>query len=506
MSSTSAGLAAATSARPAPINRWLVVGVLAVSHFMLFLDETIVNVALPSIAADLHMTKSSLAWVVNAYVLLYGGMLLLGGRLADIVGKRAVFLTGISVFGIGSALSGAAATSAMLVIARGVQGLGAALTAPAALAIVVGLFDDRGERAKVMGIWAAVAGLAATLGLVLGGVVTDVVSWRLVFLINIPAVLGTLIFGPAKIPTGTRVRGVEFDLGGAALGTASVTVLVYSLLQAHDVGWASARTLVGFAAAAVLAAAFLVVERRARQPLLPLAFLHNRRRNAALGLQCVLAATLFGLFFIGTLYLQQVLGYSPLRGGLAWLAFSLGYLAGFGLINQLIFRLGARAMITAGLVFAAGGLLWFAQAPTHASYILQIAGPMIVAGVGLSWAFIGVTITVMDEVNEREEGVASGLLITGHQIGGAIGLSVLVSIAVTRTQDLVRVGVPPLEAQVRGGDLSWVVSVAACLAAAVFVFFAIGRWVPRRPETISASTIADATLDVDDLDRGGVVS
>jgi EmrB/QacA subfamily drug resistance transporter len=467
--------------REQSLNRWQIVAVLSIVQFMLFLDDTIVNVALPAIDDDLDMSRTALAWIINAYVLLYGGLLLLGGRLADVAGKVRLFVIGVSVFGLGSLLSGLAPTGDLLVMARGLQGVGAAAAAPAALAIVVSLFDEPGERARAMAIWTGLAGIAATLGAVLGGVITDLVSWRFIFLINIPLVLVALIYVRTKLPTSERTIGGTFDFRGAVLSTAGVMLLAFTLLEANEAGWLSARTLAGFAGAAALIALFVASERRIDQPLVPLFFFSLRRRTTGLALQYLLAAVLFGLFFLGTLYLQQVLGYSPLEGGLAWLAFFVGFFIGAASGGELIFRVGARAVIAAGLVLTALGLVWFAEAPTDASYFTHVAGPLLVAGLGLAWGYIPVAVVIMDGVPEQQEGLASGLLATGQQIGGAIGLSVFVSIAETRTGDLLTGGTAPGEAQVGGTGLAWLVAAAVCVVGALITFRLLGRWIPARP-------------------------
>jgi len=467
-----------TGSAPDP-RRWRILAVLCLVEFMLLLDDTVINIALPAIQHDLGFSEANLAWVVNAYVLVFGGFLLLGGRCADLFGRRRMFLAGATLFGIASLTNGLATDQAMLIASRAAQGLGAALVSPAALALIAALFRDPGERTRALGIWGGLTAAGGTTGVLLSGLITDTISWRWIFFINLPVVLVAVTVLPRLVGKDARPRRrVGFDLPGAALVTAGLTVLVYSLLLAPQHGWSAPRTLGGLGLALALLVAFGFVEARAPRPLVRLGFFRNRSVATADALQLVLSAALFGVFFLLTLYLQQVLGYSPLRSGVAYLGFFAGIFVGFGSASQLIPRVGVRPLLVGGLLLTAGGLLWFSHLPVQAAYWSDIFPGMIILAVGLGWSFLTITTAAMTGVDEDELGLASGVLNAGAQIGGALGLSVLVAIATTRGAHLLAAGAVPLVAQVHGSRLAFAVGAAICTVGAAGAALFIGRLKP----------------------------
>lgn len=453
--------------------RWRILAVLSVVQFMLYLDDTIVNIALPSIREDLESTQAGLAWVVNAYVLAFGGFLLLGGRMADLLGRRRVFLWGLIIFSIGSFCNAVAFSSEMLVASRTVQGFGSALLAPAALSIVAVTFTAGAERAKALSIWSGLAGGGAAAGVVLSGVITDLINWRWIFYINLPVALAALVLVVRLVKVEEKRRSGHFDVPGAVLGTTAALALVYTLLEAGRRGWLSIETLGGFAISALLFAAFLVVERRVRLPLLPLSFFGQRGRNLALVVQLLLSAVLFGVFFLLTLYMQGVLGYSPLAGGLAWLGFFLGLFVGFGSAEQLIGRIGVQPVMAGGLVAAAAGLAWFTQIPVDASYWTDLFPGLVIFAFGLGWGYVPAAVMIVGTAKPAEAGLASGLVNVGQQLGGALGIAVLVALASDRTAALIDAGSSNGDAQVSGAHLAFAVGAALCLVAALFA----SRWI-----------------------------
>jgi EmrB/QacA subfamily drug resistance transporter len=462
--------AATKAAHP---RRWTVLVLLCLVEFMLLLDDTVVNVALPSIRADLGFSLANLAWVVNAYVLVFGGFLLLGGRLADLYGRRRVFLLGTAVFALASLGSALARDQVMLIAARAVQGLGAALAAPAALSMIAVLFTDPKERARALGLWGSLTALGGTTGVVVSGVLTDEVNWRWIFLVNLPVAAIPLVLIPRLAPESRRTSQHGFDLPGAVTVTLGTGTLVYGVLETVTHGWSSPRTVLALTAAAALLTAFVVIETRTAQPLVPLRFFRRRRPATANGLQLLMASANFGTFFLLTLYLQQVLGYSPIRAGLCYTGFFVGIFFGFGTGSPLVPRLGVRPFMVGGFVLLAAGMFWFAQVPADGRYWSDILPGFLLMSVGIAWTALTVTIAGMTDVPEAETGLASGLLNASAQVGGALGLAVLVTIASHRTGVLAAAGRDALAAQLAGTHLAFfcggVLLVLAAVVAAVFV-------------------------------------
>jgi EmrB/QacA subfamily drug resistance transporter len=447
--------------------RWWALVLLAMAEFVVVLDASIVNIALPSIGRGLHISLANLSWVVNAYVLTFGGFLLLGGRIADLLGRRLIFTVGLGVFSLASLLGGLAQTELWLIAARAIQGLGAALLAPAALSLVTAIFAEGAERNRALSVWGAVAGSGAAAGVLLGGVLTSALGWRSVLFVNVPLGLGAILLAPVLI---AESRGAlerrSFDLPGAVTVTAGLSALVYALVRATAVGWGSIQTIGVLAAAAVLLIAFVVIERRSDAPLVPFAFFRNLNASAANATMFATGAAIIGLFYFLSLYLQKVLGYSAIKAGTSQLPLAVGIIVAAGMASPLVARLGVRRVLIAGLALFAGGLVWFAQLPVHGSYLSDLLGPSLLIALGLGFAFVPITILAETGVKDREYGLASGLLNTSQQIGGALGLAVLATIATTRTNHLAASQHPINQALTLGFH-------TAFLAAAGFVLLAI---------------------------------
>ena len=459
--------------------RGLALALLATTQFVLILDIAIVTVALPSIGTDLDFATADLSWVINAYALLFGGFLLLGGRMADLVGRRRMFMVGLALFTVAS-LAGALAQSPLwLVIARGAQGLGAALVSPAALSLVMTLFREGAERNKALGVWGAVAGSGGAAGAILGGILTDVLSWQAVLYVNIPVGIAAVALAPRLLPEGRDIAGVRsFDVAGAVSVTAGLALLIYAVVDAESAGWGSTQTLVLGAVSLALIAAFVAIEARAERPLLPLKTFRNRMlRSANVGMVLTTMA-LFPMWFMLTLYTQQVLGYTPLEAGLAQLPIALLIVLAAAPTQQLVTRIGPRVPFAAGLAMVAGGLLWFSQLSPGGSFLADILGPSVLAGIGASMSFIAGTIAATTGAAEGDAGLASGLVNTSQQVGGAIGVAAIAAIATARTSDAFAAGEAPAVALTEGFQTGFVVAAAVALAGAV----AVTALLPRRSE------------------------
>lgn len=417
-----------TIARPDP-RRWAALALLAVAQFVVVLDATIVNIALPSIAEDLHASTGTLSWVINAYVLAFGGLLLLGGRLADLLGRRRVFMGGLAVFGLASLAGGLSTSAEMLIAARAVQGLGAAALAPAALSLVTTLFPAGSERNKALGIWGAVAGSGSAAGVLLGGVLTSGLGWEWVLFINVPVTLLAALATPRLVAESRAPGSGRVDYAGAVTVTGATLAGVYALVRANDAGWGSLQTVGLLAAAAVLAIAFVVLESRVREPLVPLDVFRGKRIRAANITMVALGGVTVGLFFFLSLYLQDALGYSALKAGLSQLPLAGLVVLVAGAAGPLAERVGARPVLLGGLGLLVGGLAWLSRVPDHGSYVADVLGPSLLIGAGLALAFVALTIDSVSDVDDRRYGLASGLINTSQQIGGALGLAVLTAIA-----------------------------------------------------------------------------
>ncbi len=427
---------------PVPqVHRWRAFAVLAVAFFMTIVDLTIVNVALPTIGRDLHFSESDLQWVVTAYGITLGGFLLLGGRAADLLGRRRILMLGLAVFTAASLGAGLAASSGFLIAMRGLQGLGAAVVLPAALSIVMNMFAEGAERNKALGLWGGIGAAGATVGLIAGGLLTRYAGWQYIFFLNVPTGAAALLLAPRIVPE-SRLAGARrrFDPLGAVTVTGALLLLVYAISKAPQAGWGSARTVTLLAVSAALLLAFLVVETRAAAPLLPLRIFRLRAVAVANAVGLLLGGSFFGFIFIGTLYMQQVLGYSALQAGVAWLAASLTAVALAGLAQRLVTRISAGPVMAAGMALIGGGVLWATQVPVHGHFWSALAGPFFVAGAGTAFGFVPISIAGLAGVAEREAGLASGLLNTSQQLGGAIGIAIASTVAATHLKTLIGAG------------------------------------------------------------------
>jgi EmrB/QacA subfamily drug resistance transporter len=421
--------------------RWTALILLCVAQFIVVLDASIVNVALPSIGRGLHFSEQNLPWIVNAYVIAFGGFLLLGGRAADLLGRRRVFMAGLVVVAVASLLAGFAATQGELIAARAAQGLGAAIVSPSALSIVTSLFRDGAERNKALGAWGAVAGSAGAAGVLLGGVLTTGLGWQWVLWVNVPVSLIALALTPGLIPESRSESTTRhFDAAGAIAVTGGLSLLAYGLLDASSAGWGSTKIVSLLAAAVLLLAGFVVIELRSKSPLVPFRIFRVRTLTGANVVGILLGASLFSMFFFISLYMQQVLGYSPIHAGLSYLPLAVTIVVAAGVGGQLVTRWGFKPVLAAGMALIALGLVWFSRVSVGGSFIADILGPSLLAALGLGFGFVTSTIAAVSGVREHEQGLASGLINTSQQIGGALGLAVLSTIATTRTHDVLASG------------------------------------------------------------------
>src|SRR3954470_5305993 len=420
----------------------LALALLAMTQFVLIIDASIVNVALPSIGRALDFSQADLSWVVNAYTLAFGGFLLLGGRLADVLGRRRMFMTGLVLFAAASFAGGLAQSETWLTAARAAQGLGGAIVSPAALSIITTTFAEGAERNRALGVWGAVAGAGGAAGVLLGGLLTTGLSWRWVLFVNVPIGLICAALAPhllAESRAQTRTRA--FDVPGAIAVTAGLSLLVYALVDAVNVGWGSAETLARLAGAVALLGAFVLIEARHRAPLVPFAIFRSRTLRGANAVGLLVGMSLFSMFFFVSLYMQQVLHFSALEAGLAYLPLAVGIILAAGGASAAVTRLGAKPVLLCGLVLIAAGLAWFSRAPASGgTFAADVLGPSLLAAGGLGFSFVPITIIAMSGTRPHEAGLASGLLNTSQQVGGALGLALLATLANTRTQDLLSSG------------------------------------------------------------------
>jgi EmrB/QacA subfamily drug resistance transporter len=423
--------------------RWQALVLLCSAQFVVVLDASIVNVALPSIGEALSFSQGSLPWVVNAYVLTFGGFLLLGGRTADLLGRRRVFMAGLLVVAVASLLAGFAATEGQLIAARAAQGLGAAIISPAALSIVTTTFKDGSERNKALGVWGAVAGSGGAAGVLLGGILTDGLGWEWVLWVNVPVSLIALALSPRLIAE-SRAESERrvFDVAGAVTVTAALSILVYALVDANDAGWGSTQTIGLIALSTLLLATFVAIELRTPKPLMPFSIFRIRTLTGANVVGLLVGASLFSMFFFISLYMQQVLGYSAIHAGLSYLPLALLIMASAGIASQLVTRIGYKPVLAIGLLFIVVGLVWFSRVSVGGGFSTDILGPSLFAAAGLGFAFVTTTIAAVSGVEESEAGLASGLINTSQQIGGALGLAVLSTVAISRTDDVIASGDP----------------------------------------------------------------
>ena len=462
-------------------NPWLVLVLVCLAQFMVILDATIVNVALPSIQTDLGMSEAGLQWVVNAYALLFGGFLLLGGRAGDLIGRKRVFLGGLVLFTGASLLCAVATGETMLILSRGLQGLGAALISPAALSIVTTTFAEGAERAKALGVWAAIAVGGGAVGLVLGGILVETLSWPWIFFVNVPIGIAAFVLSLRLVPESKDEHvHKSFDLAGAGTVTGGLIALVYGIVRSSESGWGSAEVLGFLALAAVLLLAFVVIERRSAEPLVRLSIFTVKTVRGGNVAMFVVAAGLFAMFFFNTLYVQRVLDFSPVEAGLAFVPFTAGVIIGAGLSQKLVPALGAREVPLVGVALGAVGLLLFLRLTPDSSYLVDLLPGIMLISVGMGLVFVPITLISTSGVPNDDAGLASGLFNTSQQIGGAVGLALLTTLSTSRTNDeLASLGRQPTrsetaDALVSGFHLTWLAS-AIMLAAAGALLFSLLR-------------------------------
>jgi EmrB/QacA subfamily drug resistance transporter len=476
--------AAHPEARPASrVNANAVLAVVAAAQFMVVLDATIVNVTLPTIKVDLGFSEQNLSWILNAYTLIFGGFLLLGGRAADRLGRRRLFLAGITLFSGASLICGLAQSEAMLLVARGVQGLGGALVSPAALSIILTTFAEGKERNRALSVWGAIAGAGGAVGILLGGVIVSLLSWRWVFFVNVPIGAVLVALAPRFVPESrSEARSRGYDVPGALTITLGTMGLVFSLIKANSWGWSSARTLVGFAIAVALIAAFLWIERRSDDPLVPLRIFSNRSLAASDVTFLLTAAALFGMFYFCTLYLQQVLGFSALKTGVSYMPFSAVLIASSTNAARLVDRFTPKPVLVTGLAITTVGFVLLTRISGQADYASHLLPALLVLGVGLGLTFVPVTIAATTGVSPAESGLASGLLNTTQQVGGSLGLAILSAVSTSRITGALHSGSAFPAALTHGFKGGFVVAAALCGAALV----AAVVFLPRRPRTVDS--------------------
>ena len=469
----------------------LALALLASVQLVIVLDAAIVNVALPTIKTALGFSEGSLQWVVNAYTLVFGGFLLLGGRLADRLGRRAVFMAGMTLFTVASFLGGMSQSSSWLVAARGLQGLGAAIVAPATLSIITTTFREGRERNRAMGVFGAVAGSGGAIGVLLGGLLTQYAGWQWVLFVNVPIGAAVVVLAPRLLAESKSGESGGFDIAGAVTVTAGLIALVYGFVNAARDGWSDPVTLLSFGLSAALLATFLVIEVRSRFPLVPLGVFRRRNLTGANVVGLLVGASLFAMFFFISLYLQQVLGYSALKTGLSYLPLSAGIIVSAGMASKLVTRLGVTPVIVPGLVLTAIGLILFARIQPDGSYVGDVLAPSVIVAFGLGFSFVPLVIAATAGTTGKDAGLASGLINTSQQVGGALGLAVLSTLATTRTKSSLSVlGHAPgpadmAAAQVDGFRLAFAVGAGFALIGAVLALVLLR--VPREDAIAAAA-------------------
>lgn len=479
------------TSRSPDVHRWRAFALLAVAYFMTIVDLTIVNVSLPTIGRDLHFSATSLQWVATAYLLTFGGFLLLGGRAADLLGRRRVLMTGLGLFSAASLACAVATGEGFLIGSRAVQGIGAAVMLPAALSIVMNMFQEGPERNKALGIWGAIAASGATVGLISGGLLTRYAGWQYIFYLNLPIGVATLALVPRLVPESRLAITARrrFDAAGAVTGTAGLVLLVDAISQAPQYGWVSTRTVAVLTAAAALLAAFLGIESRVKDPLVPLSIFRFRTLAGANVAGLLLGGSFYPFFFVGTLYMQETQHYSAVLTGVAWLATSLTVVAFAGLSQVLVTRVGPKVVMTIGMTLIGTGVLWATQAPVHGHFAPNLLGPFVVTGVGAAFAFIPISIAALAGVEAHQAGLASGLLSTSQQLGGAIGIAVASGVAASHTRAMLHAG-HAVPAALTGGfqHAFWVLSAIGLLAIPAIV--ALVRRT-ELPNTVTQTTVRE---------------
>ena len=456
--------------------RWKALSVLGIAYLMVILDVSIVNVALPSIQEDLDFSENGLQWVVSGYALTFGGFLLLGGRMGDILGRRIIFMVGLLAFSAFSLLCGLAWSAEVLVIARMLQGAAAAILSPSVFSITTVTFEEGSERNKALGVLGAIAGSGAAIGVLLGGILTEYVGWEWVFFVNVPIGLAALALvrryvHESKAPELAR----HFDAWGATTVTAGLILLVFGLTRAPTEGWTSTEVILSFAGFALLSTAFIVIELRSRSPLVPLSIFRRRTLSAANGIGLILGTAVFGMFYLLSLYMQIVLGFSPIETGLGYLAVALTAVVASGAAQALTTKVGVKPVLATGMGLLAAGLIFFTQISVDGSYAADLLPGFFLIGVGLGFAFVPVSIAALSGATGKEAGLASGLINTAQQIGGAIGLAILISVSTTRSDNLIDEGVAQVDALTDGYSLAFWVAAGIAILGVIVTLFALKR-------------------------------
>ena len=475
-------------------NPWLVLVLVCFAQFMVVLDATIVNVALPSIQRDLDIAPADLQWIINSYTLVFGGFLLLGGRAGDLLGRKRLFLAGVTVFTFASLLNGLAQSSEMLIAARALQGLGGALVSPAALSIITTTFKDGPDRTKALGVWSAIAAGGAAVGLLLGGILTDLLSWEWIFFVNVPVGIAAFVLSARYVPESRASKRPDgFDLAGATSVTAGLVVLVYAIVKSEEKGWGSAHTLGLGALAIALLTAFVLIERRSSAPLVRLDVFKIRSLATANTVMLLVASGMFAMFFFSTLYVQGILGMSPLEAGLAFLPVTGAIMIGAGIAQQLISRIGVRLVGVAGTAIAAVGLVIVSQVSADGSYASDLLPGLLPMALGMGLTFVPLTLIGTTNVDESDAGLASGIFNTSQQVGGALGLAVLSTFAAERTSsyllDLGRQPTPAdqANAMVEGFQVAFIAGAGLIGLGSILLFTLIRR---RDVATINTEDLA----------------
>ena len=475
--------------RRASTNPWVVLVLVCFAQFMVVLDATVVNVALPSIQKDLGLSEANLQWIINAYTLVFGGFLLLGGRAGDLLGRKRLFLFGLVVFTTASLLNGLAVNSGMLIACRALQGLGAAFISPAALAIITTTFEEGAERAKALGVWAAIAIGGSAVGLIVGGALTQLISWPWIFFINVPVGIAVFLLSLRGVPESKDEHAERsFDVAGAVSVTGGLMTLVYAIVEAQQQGWTSARTLGLFALAALLLVAFVVIEMRSKAPLVRLSIFRVRSLTAANVSMFLVASGLFATFFFNTLYIQRVLGYGPLEAGLAFLPFTGGIMVSAGLASKFAPRIGVRPVAIVGMAVTIAGMALLTRMPVGGSYAVDVLPALVLTSLGLGCVFVPLTLIATTGLEDEDQGLASGIFNTSQQVGGALGLAILASLAASKTSSVT--GLSQQEALVQGFHVAFVGG-AIFVALALVGFVALVR--RRDVERIQAAAAATAS-------------
>jgi EmrB/QacA subfamily drug resistance transporter len=455
--------------------KWLALALLCTVQFMVVLDVAIVNVALPSIQTDLGFSQEDLQWVISAYALLFGGFLLLGGRAADLLGRRRVFLAGLVVFTIASLLSGLAWSDGALIASRALQGFGSAMITPAALSILTTMFTEGSERNTALGAWGAIGAFGAVAGVLLGGILTDLLSWEWIFYVNVPVGVGALAIAPVLLAESRDATAERFDFPGAVLVTAGLVVLVYALTQANDYGWGSVETIGFLAASVALLAAFVAWEARTRDPLMPFSIFRLRTLVGANIAGLILGTIVFSMFLMLTLYMQQVLDYSPMRTGVAYLAVAGTAIIWSGVAANLVTRIGVKPVLVAGMTALTAGLVYFTQVSVGGTYVGDLLPGFLLIGFGLGFSFVPISIAALAGVHPSEAGLASGLINTTQQIGGALGIAALSAVATSTTSDGVAEGTALPVALTDGFQAAFIGGAAVALVGVLVALFVVRR-------------------------------